>query len=401
MKVHRRVIKNMQLCLLSLALIWSGGAQAASACTADWPLWQDFKAHIIQDSGRVLDASTELQHSTSEGQSYGMFFALVAGDRSAFDKMWAWTKDNLGGGTVEAGLPAWLWGKAEDGSWRIIDENSASDADLWFVYALLEAGRLWKEPSYIREAQALLALVESQELASLPGFGLMLLPGKEGFIDEEAGIWRLNPSYLPLPLLRRLMLESPDGPWHEITANTVSMIKAISPQGFAPDWTAYEANGERSFIVDPDKGAVGSYDAIRNYMWAGMTAIDDPHFGTMLEALNGMVEVTRDHGKGVPPEKVDTQTGQPEGHAPFGFSAALIPYFKAKGQGVLLERQVMRVRAMLRHSVLPETLAKSEPSYYDYVLSLFGLGWYDDLYRFRADGTLSLSWETQCGATNG
>src|SRR5690606_28648804 len=99
------------------------------------------------------------------------------------------------------------------------------------------------------------------------------------------------------------------------------------------------------------------------------TAIDDPHFGTMLEALNGMVEVTRDHGKGVPPEKVDTQTGQPEGHPPFGFSAALIPYFKAKGQGVLLERQVMRVRAMLRHSVLPETLAKSEPSYYDYVLS--------------------------------
>lgn len=404
MTLHRRTKRFLHLCAMALSLSYSAGAASAPACeAAQWPLWDDFQTHFIQDSGRVLDASTEKNHSSSEGQSYGMFFALAAGDRAAFDKLWSWTKDNLGGGSLESGLPAWIWGKAEDGAWRIIDANSASDADLWFVYALLEAGRLWNEPEYTRQAHSLLALVESHELVELPGLGLMLLPGKEGFVDEEARTWRLNPSYLPIPMLRRLAQESPEGPWRAIADNTVAMVKAVAPQGFAPDWTAYQAKEGQaaSFIVDPDKGPVGSYDAIRNYLWAGMTSVEDPAFGTMLEALHGMVEATREAGKGTPPEKVDTQSGEVSGQGPFGFSAALIPYFKAKGQALLLERQTLRVRAMLRHSTLPESLAQGQPSYYDYVLSLFGLGWLDGLYRFRADGTLSLSWETQCGATTG
>src|SRR5690606_38753057 len=126
---------------------------------------------------------------------------------------WKWTIENLGGGSLEAGLPAWIWGKAEDGTWRVIDQNSASDADLWFVYALLEAGRLWNEPEYTGQAHSLLALIESHELAELPGLGLMLMPGKEGFIDTQGKTWQLNASYLPIPLLRRLADESPHGPW--------------------------------------------------------------------------------------------------------------------------------------------------------------------------------------------
>jgi len=390
----------IRLCL-SLCMLHAGVASAASACkAADWPLWNDFQTYFVQDSGRVLDASTELNHSSSEGQSYGMFFALVAGDRPAFDRLWGWTIDNLMGGAVESELPAWIWGKADDGTWRVIDANSASDADLWFIYALLEAGRLWDEPRYTRQAHTLLALVESHELSELPGFGLMLMPGREGFIDSERQSWRLNPSYLPVPLLRRLAQASPDGPWQAIADRTAAMMQAVAPHGFAPDWTTYRIEGGKaSFIVDPDKGPVGSYDAIRTYLWAGMTSPEDPLFATMLKALDGMVEATREPGKGVPPEKVDTSTGEAEGKGPFGFSSALAPYFKAKGQALLLEQQVLRARAMLRHSTLPQETAQQQPPYYDYVLSLFGLGWLDDMYRFRADGTLALLWEDECVAT--
>ncbi len=391
--------------LVRLCVVWcmlhASVASAAAACKpADWPLWNDFQTYFVQDSGRVLDASTELNHSSSEGQSYGMFFALVAGDRPAFEHLWGWTVDNLMGGAVEAELPAWIWGKADDGTWRVIDANSASDADLWFIYALLEAGRLWNEPRYTQQAHTLLALVESHELSELPGFGLMLMPGREGFIDAERESWRLNPSYLPIPLLRRLALASPEGPWQAMADRTASMMQAVAPKGFAPDWTTYRVEeGKAGFAVDPDKGPIGSYDAIRTYLWAGMTSPEDPLYATMLKTLDGMVEATREAGKGVPPEKVDTESGQVEGKGPFGFSSALVPYFKAKGQALLLEQQTLRARAMLRHASQQQAAAQQQPPYYDYVLSLFGQGWLDDMYRFRVDGTLSLPWENQCVAT--
>ncbi|MDX3895523.1 cellulose synthase complex periplasmic endoglucanase BcsZ [Pusillimonas sp.] len=401
MTALRTILKKLVRFCLGLFLLHAGVASAASACKApDWPLWNDFRTYFVQDSGRVLDASTEQNHSSSEGQSYGMFFALVADDRETFDRLWNWTIDNLMGGALESELPAWIWGKADDGAWRVIDANSASDADLWFAYALLEAGRLWKEPEYTRQAHALLALVESHELSELPGFGLMLMPGREGFIDPERQSWRLNPSYLPIPMLRRLADASPDGPWQAMADRTAAMMDAVAPRGFAPDWTTYRSEeGKAAFIADTEKGATGSYDAIRTYLWAGMTSPEDPLFAPMLKTLDGMVDATREQGKGVPPEKVDALSGETEGKGPFGFSSALIPYFKAKGQGLLLEQQTLRARAMLRHSTLPKTVAQQQPPYYDFVLSLFGLGWLDNMYRFRVDGTLSLPWENECVAT--
>lgn len=397
-----RLLFRSCLAIFFLLPHW-GAAWATPACTdAQWPLWDDFQLHFIQESGRVLDASTEMNHSSSEGQSYGMFFALVAGDREMFDRLWGWTINNLGEGSLQSRLPAWIWGKADDGQWRILDTNSASDADLWFIYALLEAGRVWSEPEYTRQAHRLLALVESQELAELPALGWMLMPGKEGFIDSKAQTWRLNASYLPIPLLRRLAKESPMGPWQTVADNTVTMIKATAPHGLAPDWTTYQAKElSGSFIVDLQKGPIGSYDAIRTYLWAGITPPDDPLFAQILQLLDGMVAATRDQGMGMPPEKVDITTAEAIGQGPFGFSAALIPYFKAKGQALLLEQQRLRVGSMLRYSVLPETLAQGQPSYYDYVLSMFGMGWLDGMYHFRQDGTLSLSWENKCVATIG
>ncbi|NYT78325.1 cellulase [Alcaligenaceae bacterium] len=387
-------------CALLLLLCQMPMASAQQHCTVHWPLWNDFRTHFVQDSGRVLDASTDKQHSSSEGQSYAMFFALVAGDRTTFDRLWEWSINNLGAGDLSQQLPSWIWGRADDNTWRVLDDNSASDADLWFVYALLEAGRLWQEPNYTRQAHALLALVESQELADLPGFGLMLLPGRRDFIKHEDNAWQLNPSYLPMPLLRRLQSESPSGPWGRIANNTAALMEVVSPLGLAPDWATYQVlDPSPLFITDPIKGPVGSYDAIRTYLWAGLTAPEDPLYSRMLKALNGMVALTRDQG-GVPPESVDMTTGVSKGTGPFGFSAALMPYFKAKGQSVLLTQQQTRVDAMLRKSVLSDSSQQGQPPYYDYVLSLFGMGWINNYFRFKPDGTLSISWEKECLGTS-
>ncbi len=377
---------------LVASLLLSGPALAAETCKrSEWPLWDLFRQHFVEESGRVIDPTTTEKHSTSEGQSYGMFFALVTGDQPTFDKLWRWSINNLGEGDLSKRLPAWQWGQAKDGSWGVLDDNSASDADLWFAYVLLEAGRLWDRADYTQSAHDLLELVEQQEVQDLPALGMMLLPGKHGFAHKDS--WRLNPSYLPVPLLRRLELEFADGPWAAIARNTVKMLARVTPHGLAPDWTVYQINenGKASFAVDPDKGAAGSYDAIRNYMWAGMTPMADPLFRAAMISLDGMVALTRDAG--VPPESVDTQTGEAQGEGPYGFSAALLPYLKAANEPELVQRQKQRVEALLR-----ENLANKDatPVYYDFVLSLFGMGSLDEYYSFRQDGTLSLPWEKAC-----
>ena len=124
-----------------------------SAAQADWPMWQQFKAVGMED-GRVVDYSDARAVTTSEGQSYAMFFALVDNDRETFEDMLKWTENNLSYGDITKNFAAWLWGK--DGSeWTILDTNNAVDSDMWIAYCLLEAGRLWDRPDYTEKGRAM------------------------------------------------------------------------------------------------------------------------------------------------------------------------------------------------------------------------------------------------------
>ncbi|MFW0758673.1 cellulose synthase complex periplasmic endoglucanase BcsZ [Pseudomonas sp. H11T01] len=378
----------------SMVLVPAMAAQAMCNSQA-WPLWQTYASRFLQDDGRMLESSIEPNHSTSEGQSYGMLFAVIGNDRQRFDNIWKWTAANMVGSDLTNRLPGWLWGQGKDGQWQLQDANSASDSDLWIVYALLEAARLWQRPDYREDALHLLKTIETQLVVNLPGLGKMVLPGPEGFVQPDH-LWRLNPSYLPLPLLRRLAKEAPAGPWKEIAENTVKMVRASSPRGFVADWIGYRGTSPHSglFVIDPIKGELGSYDAIRVYLWAGMTAKSDPLAAPLLASLDGMANSTASNG--VPPEKVQVISGHGEGQGPFGFSAALVPYFQAKGQPWLVEQQQRRVEQALNTALAKADSERAEPLYYNVMLSLFALGWAEKRYQFRDDGTLKLSWETSC-----
>lgn len=340
----------------------------------------------------MLESSLTPNHSTSEGQAYSMMFALIANDPDRFAHLWKWTSDNMLGADIDNRLPGWLWGQGKDGQWQLQDANSASDADLWMVYALLEASRVWKRPDYRNDALKLLDSIEARLVVDLPGLGKMVLPGPQGFAQRNI-FWILNPSYLPLPLLRRLAKERPAGPWKQIAANTVKMIQASSPKGYVADWIGYRMTGNQAgkFMIDPAKGEVGSYDAIRVYLWAGMTPPKDQGFAPMLAALDGMKQATA--VSGVPPEKVQVMSGATEGAAPFGFSAALVPYLLAKGETQLAQQQQQRAQQNIDAATAGQ---RPDLLYYNMMLSLFGLGWAEKRYQFRDDGTLKLSWEKSC-----
>ncbi|OBU84603.1 cellulose synthase complex periplasmic endoglucanase BcsZ [Chromobacterium subtsugae] len=369
------------------ALLAALGALAISTARAapcdGWPAWQDFQRHFVSDGGRVVDRGADGQPTTSEGQSYALFFALAANDRPAFDKLLRWTRDNLAGGDFSARLPAWQWGKRPDGQWGVMDDNSASDSDLWIAYNLLEAGRLWREPRYTALGKLLALRILREEVADLPGLGPTLLPGRYGF--SKPGLTRLNPSYVPPQLVARMAHALPGSGWAALRGTSQRLLLESAPAGYAPDWAAYR----QGFSADAASQAAGSYNAIRVYLWTGMLAPDAPGRTALLAKFKPMAQLVAKTG--LPPETVDTRNGKAQGTGPIGFSMALLPFLQAQDEQAALQAQLLRVEAM--------PLSERPDAYYDHVLTLFGQGWQQGRYQFNANGELKPAWEGACAAS--
>jgi endo-1,4-beta-D-glucanase Y len=396
----------------------AAGANAnASVCA--WADWSAFKRDLLSADGRVIDASTPRQITVSEGQSYALFFALVANDRAAFNKILQWTENNLAQGDLTAHLPAWIWGRTDidekgapvassaaaatsatsaaqssKGTWGVIDSNSASDADLWIAYTLLEAGRLWNERRFTALGTVMARNIVRSETAILPGLGRTVLPGPQGFkLDKDS--WRLNPSYVPLQVMRRFALALPEASeWKAMLDSSTKLVNDTAPHGFSPDWVVYRGKdgakngGKGGFGPDAPTHAESAYNAIRVYLWAGTLAYDDPLRSATLATFSPLSAYVAAHG--FPPERVDTQTGTPgssEGNG--GFSAAVAPYLSALGRPDLADAQVERSRTLAQ---------KTPPGYYSSVLMLFGLGYLQGLYHFDAQGRVAPAWTTRCPA---
>src|SRR5471032_721468 len=363
----------LALALTGMGTTFSAVASSPAQCT-DWTAYRTFTARFVQADGRVIDYSTPTQQTTSEGQSYAMFFALVANDRTTFDRLLAWTRTNLAANQFEPGnvrLPSWQWGRKPDGSFGVLDPNSASDSDLWIAYDLLQAGRLWNEKTYTQLGMALAAQIVRHEVTNLTGIGPMLLPGPQGF--QTGDVTRLNPSYSPLPVLRGLAREMPDGPWNQLAENGYKLVTTTAPHGFSPDWAAYKSG---QFVVDPQSADTGSYDAIRVYLWAGLTSSADPLGKPWLAKLGGMRQAVAQNG--YPPERVSVSTGATSGEGPLSYWAALAPYFKTLGDDRSLGLARTHLAALDAPVAVPAAAANAnpnrEPVYYDRVLGLFGAG---------------------------
>jgi len=372
--------------LLSM-LCATGGCRQSS-----WPLWDSYSARFIDAQGRVFDPQGD-QHSTSEGQAYALFFALADNDRTRFDRVLAWTQANLANGDLQTHLPAWLWGKDKDGQWKTLDANPASDADVWMAYTLIEAGRLWKYPPYANLGQRMLALIAKSEVADLPGFGAMLLPGPTGFKHDKS--WTLNPSYLPVFLFERLAAVDPGGPWGQIALNIPRLLQQSSRHGFAMDWVGYfPGDGfypvpeQRPGSQDTD-GPGGGYDAIRVYLWAGMLDGSGVTRTEILSAIPAMGTYLADHD--APPEKVSDQGIPLAQDGPVGFSAAVLPYLKAfPDLSKVSAQQMIRISTQKNQ---PTGLYGKDLTYYDQNLALFATGFLEGKFRFGPGGDLNVEWK--------
>lgn len=375
------------LILILLLCTLSGGCKQGP-----WSLWNSYANRFIDPQGRVIDPQGG-SRTTSEGQSYALFFALADNDRTHFDRVLTWTQANLAGGNMATHLPGWLWGKAPDGQWKLLDLNPASDSDCWIAYSLIEAGRLWHNPAYTTLGHQMLGMIAKQEVAELPGFGSMLMPGLTSlWVHNQT--WTVNPSYVPLFLFDRFQQEDPAGPWGAIAMNIPNLLRQSVRHGFAMDWADYVPSD--GFYPAPppaqkdatQKPAGGSYDAIRVYLWAGMLDGSGHTRTDLVGAVSGMASYLATHD--APPERINAD-GIPAEHAgPVGFSAAVLPYLRAlPDMSKTSAQQRVRMGEQLDSST---GLYGKDPAYYDQNLVLFATGFLNSRFRFGAHGELSVEW---------
>lgn len=350
---------------------------AAAGCVPD-PDWVAFRDNLISSDGRVIDPSTPASVTTSEGQSYALFFALVNNDRDSFERVLGWTANNLAAGDLARRLPAWQWGRAEDGQWHVLDSNPASDSDVWIAYTLTEAGQRWHEPRLEALGRAVAARIIDSESVELPGLGLMLLPGPIGF-HPAAGRWRLNPSYLPVQLLRGLGSRLGEPAWSALADNAGRLLQQVAPRGYAPDWVGYEAG--RGVQPDAESQAVGSYNAIRVYLWVAMLHPAEP-WSTRLKLAYAPMHARVLADQAVP-EVVNAVTGAViSRNGPAGFAQAVLPLLTVLADSEQERRQV--------HLYRQQVEAMPVDGYYNQSLRLFSQLWLRGHYGFAADGSLQL-----------
>jgi len=408
--VRKAMAKNccaVVACAMTLALLVpaghgqeNAGKSGGPTVGGQWLLWSAYKAHFLDASGRVVDHDVQ-DRTTSEGQAYALFFSLVANDRVQFDALLKWTTDNLAQGDLTAHLPAWEWGRAPDGGWHTLDSNSAADADLWISYTLLQAGRLWAEPRYRSLGLALAAEISEREVKTLPRLGPILLPAANGFDGDDKGkssmagqktnSWILNPSYSPLPVLMGMAHAAPQGPWRAMANALPNFLAKSSVRGLAMDWVRCSATGTLHPAALPgatkDAQPMGSYDAIRVYLWAGLAPRTMPGAQGVLQSVPGMQRYLASHA--VPPRLVNAEGEVTAADGGVGFSAAVIPYLSALRAHASLTEQENRMQALLDPSI---GLYGSPAHYYDENLALFEEGWQRRLYRFASDGDLQVQW---------
>jgi endoglucanase len=363
---------------------------AALTCTSafgssGWPLWESYASYFLEREGRIVDYD-RASSTTSEGQAYALFFALVANDRSRFDRIFEWTQNNLARGALQARLPAWHWGKASSGRWQVLDPNSASDADLWIAYTLLQAGRLWKAAPLTEVGAGLAKRIADEETADVPDLGTILLPGKVGF-HPQPDVYELNASYLPAQVVEGLASELRWGPWSQIADAVPRVLEGSSRHGLVLDWIAYRVGQGFATQPLPTPEPLASYDAIRVYLWAGTLAPKAPQRDEILQSMTGMREQLRKST--YPPTEIKADGEVKNARGNLGFGAAVVPFLVSIGELPIAEANLRRLDAEFDEKT---GLYGTPARYYDQNLALFALGWLENRYSFDQQGRLVVNW---------
>lgn len=216
--------------------------------------YEIYKTNFMSQDGRIIDYSRD-SITTSEGQSYMLLRSLIMNDKPTFDLVFQWTKNNL---QRPDKLFSWSWGKTGQ-EYKILDENSASDADVDIAFALILACEKWNQNSYLDESLSIVRAIWDKETRRIDNY-LVLMPGVEQTNSEKIEI---NPSYFS-PYAFKLFHKYDDlHDWSLLVDSSYHYLAKSSEateSGLFPDWFLIENN---RIVLENSTRSDFSYDAIR------------------------------------------------------------------------------------------------------------------------------------------
>lgn len=224
--------------------------------------YEYYKKEFISSDGRVMDPARG-DITVSEGQSYIMHRAVAANDPKTFNLTYNWTKKHL---QRRDKLFSWIWGKDKNGKCRVLDTNSASDADVNIAFALILAYDRWKDEKYLKETKPIINSIWKNETKNV-GKYRVLMPG---FIQTRVDKIEINPSYFHPYAFRFFKVYDRWHNWNKIIDSSYYYIMESSAKtktGLPPNWFLIERG---KIVLENNKRSDFSYDAIRifkKYYW--------------------------------------------------------------------------------------------------------------------------------------
>jgi endo-1,4-beta-D-glucanase Y len=251
---------------------FANGLMASSKNSQDaknnYDLW---KTNFVEacSNGRFRVKFDDPNQTVSEGIGYGMLLAVYSADKTLFDGLWLYYKDNVNSN----GVMNWKI----NGCSGINGANGATDAELDAAFALIVADFQWASAgtiNYKSDANNLIAAIKAHEIEANT---FVLKPG-----DQFGGSQITNPSYFSPAYYRVFGTFTNDTAfWNSVAAKSYTIISNNltvnnAAGGLVSDWC--EASGAYSSQAGGYNkgGKTYSYDAARtpwriavDYVWYG------------------------------------------------------------------------------------------------------------------------------------
>ncbi len=257
----------------------SGAGLAIAAPRISESEWSLFR-HRFMEGGRIVDVDNAGQ-THSEGQGYGMIFAVEADDHAMFERIWRFTKANL---QIRAdSLFAWRW--RADTSPNVTDTNNATDGDILIAYALLRGAAQWGDRTYAYEADRIVRDIRAK-LIKYSGGRPVLLPAAFGFdkrSDNPGPV--VNLSYYIYSAFQLFHALEPTEGWLDLARGGLDITHAArrGSSGLVPDWISVSP---RDVMIATGFNPRSSYDAVRIPLYMSLAKVAPDAFAPFDRAWN-------------------------------------------------------------------------------------------------------------------
>ncbi|PJJ09120.1 putative secreted protein (Por secretion system target) [Flavobacterium sp. 1] len=221
-------------------------------------------------NGRYRVKFDDSSKTVSEGIAYGMLLTVYSGERSIFDGLWNYYKDNRDA----AGLMNWKINGCNGGA---AGTGGAADSEVDAAMALIIADYQWGSMGSINYSTDAKTLINAIKINEVEQGTFVLKPGEFG------GSSITNPSYFAPAYFRKFASFTNDSFWNDVAAKCYQIINNnLSVNGAAgglvSDWCTASGAYSSQASGYANGGTKYSYDAARtpwriavDYVWYGNT----------------------------------------------------------------------------------------------------------------------------------